>query len=138
MKLTILTGSIKKCIQVQMCHRSEVYRRIPKEAEWQILPDELVKKAILIRVSETEYVDITNVKTSLGIVTKMVIGQRYSIFPKKTNDIYVDVDTLKPYYKNPTINIDLNKVRKDIRKYRKLQAQRQQLFENNKQLKLVK
>ena len=119
MKLTIVTGNIMKCVQVQMCHRSEVYRRIPKEAEWQRIPDKLIKKTVLVRVSETEYVDITDCKTSLGIVLKMALGKVFSIYPKANGDYYIDVDSIKPYYKNPTVKIDINKVKNDINRSRK-------------------
>ena len=142
MKLTIVTGDIMKCVQVQMCHRSEVYRRIPKEAEWQRIPDKLIKKSVLVRVSETEYVDITDCKTSLGIVLKMALGKVFSIYPKVNGDYYIDVDSIKPYYKNPTVNLNISKIKKDIRTTKKqlerIQTERLSEIDDEYKIKLVR
>lgn len=119
MELLVVTGNIMKCTQKPTCRRTEVYRRNPMEEDWVIHCDPIVKKAVLIKISDTEYIDVSTVRTSLGLITKMALKDTISCYPKEYGDVYVEAETLKPYYKNPRVNVSIHRVKRDMKKYKR-------------------
>lgn len=74
--------------------------------------DIIDKEAILIKVNEEKYIwiDLLTNKTEKFLVNLGIPIKTIGIFPTSDNQLFVDKETLKPYFKNNN-NLSIKKVK---------------------------
>ena len=114
MKKMVVIGNIMKCNEKNVTDGKNGFCDYNKEESF--IPDELVKKTVLIRWSDEIFIDVSKIFTGVDIIFKLITGDVLTPYPKEVGGNYVEVRTLKPYYDNPVVDINIAKIKRDIRK----------------------
>lgn len=119
MKKAIVVGNIMKCNEKKVTEGKDGFCDYNKESSF--VPDELIKKAVLIRWSEEKFIDVSEIFTGLDIIFKLISNKALTPYPKEVGDYYVDATSIKSYYNKPVVDISIAKIKRDIKKIDKKQ-----------------
>lgn len=78
----------------------------------EIVPDEVVKTdAILIMVSDNSFIDLDLIRNNFDLVKSIAKKSTLKTVPKYCGDLYLDEETLRPYYDEEKQNVSVKQLK---------------------------